>query len=578
MKRNLYMGGMTLAAAFLSLASCSDFSDYNEARADGNATGNQTLWENICANPDLSNFKSLVEKAGFADDLKGDHFYTVWAPTNAYLNLSDYQGMEASQLLEEFVENHVSDYNYTLSGETSERVRTLNKKSYLFTNAGTPTFDGIELVNSNIGSSNGVLHTIGGVMKYYPNAYTYLLSKSEGTDSLKAYFAKYEQSYLDVDNSVVGPIVDGKQTYVDSVIVTANTLNNALRARLDNEDSTYTFIMPTDKAWNDEYAKVKKLYNYRSTMPIKSYNTTTGNSSTASTAVNASYMADSLTRRSIVSNLIYSNNDYYNRWLLTSAADKVVDTLRTTRYKKIGNPETLLSHQVTRAELSNGQAIVVDTIDAHSWDTYSSELKYNATSNFIMSVDGTGGRKNFVIDTLGVTTSYNCLYIDPLAGALPTAMFYLPDVKSDTYQLYIAFAPGYDALKEVEDTLSNQFNVTLEYCNANGSLTTRIFTKGKPTTNVRDEYSTTPFTTKPGVQIENGRVVCDTVYIGQITFPVCYQDVNADNKGPILSVKAYVEDIFDDDMMAAYSRTYRIQSIILKPLELDNYEKSQSNE
>ena len=65
--KKLYKQGASLlclsGAAVLVLAACSDFSDYNEVRTDAAATGNQTLWENIRQNSQLSDFAALVQKA-----------------------------------------------------------------------------------------------------------------------------------------------------------------------------------------------------------------------------------------------------------------------------------------------------------------------------------------------------------------------------------------------------------------------------------------------------------------------------------------------------------------------------------
>ena len=62
-----------MAAGMLTATSCSDFDDYNETQMNAEATGNLSLWENIKQNPNLSDFKELVEKAGFDDELQGSH-------------------------------------------------------------------------------------------------------------------------------------------------------------------------------------------------------------------------------------------------------------------------------------------------------------------------------------------------------------------------------------------------------------------------------------------------------------------------------------------------------------------------
>ena len=49
----------------VAAVSCTEFDDYNKEVADATASANQTLWENIQQNPQLSDFASLVKKADF---------------------------------------------------------------------------------------------------------------------------------------------------------------------------------------------------------------------------------------------------------------------------------------------------------------------------------------------------------------------------------------------------------------------------------------------------------------------------------------------------------------------------------
>ena len=65
-----------------TVISCTEFSDYNEARTDAQASGNQTLWENIRQNSQLSEFAALIQKSGFDKELSQTQYYTVWAPLN----------------------------------------------------------------------------------------------------------------------------------------------------------------------------------------------------------------------------------------------------------------------------------------------------------------------------------------------------------------------------------------------------------------------------------------------------------------------------------------------------------------
>ena len=111
MKKNKYIG-VILAATMLTATSCSDFSDYNDTPADANPAGNQTLWQNISANGDLTDFASLVKKAGFDVELDNSKSFTVWAPKNGTFNVTDYASLSKEDLLQQFVKNHIAEYGH----------------------------------------------------------------------------------------------------------------------------------------------------------------------------------------------------------------------------------------------------------------------------------------------------------------------------------------------------------------------------------------------------------------------------------------------------------------------------------
>ena len=55
------------AAVLMAATSCSDFSDYNDTPVSDVQQAERTLWENISQNDQLSDFATLVKKAGFDD-------------------------------------------------------------------------------------------------------------------------------------------------------------------------------------------------------------------------------------------------------------------------------------------------------------------------------------------------------------------------------------------------------------------------------------------------------------------------------------------------------------------------------
>ena len=135
MKVNKYIGIMMMAASMLVASSCTDFDDYNEVPVDANASAELSLWENISQNSQLSNFKRIIEKVGFNNDLQQSHFYTVWAPLDGTYDAESLLQQDNATLLYRFVKSHVAEHNHLVSGVVNERIHALNEKSFSFEGA-----------------------------------------------------------------------------------------------------------------------------------------------------------------------------------------------------------------------------------------------------------------------------------------------------------------------------------------------------------------------------------------------------------------------------------------------------------
>ena len=126
MKKIKYIGMMMLAATMLTATSCSEFDDYNKEIADATPAGNQTLWQNILQNKQLSDFASILKKVGYDEKLNTTHYYTVWAPLNDTYDANMFMQLSDKALLNQFVDNHIADYSYNASGQIDRRVMMLN--------------------------------------------------------------------------------------------------------------------------------------------------------------------------------------------------------------------------------------------------------------------------------------------------------------------------------------------------------------------------------------------------------------------------------------------------------------------
>ena len=565
----------------LTMAACSDFDDYNEVPASPLAEADATLWGNIAKNPKMTQFKALVERTGFDKELNGSRYFTVWAPLDDTFDAQKVGQLSDSALLRNFVKNHVAEFGKGTSGNGQMTVRALNNKSYEFVyNGETATYADVKISQLNQPSLNGIIHSLDGMATYYDNIYDHL-TPGKGFDSLATYVKRYELKRLNEKTSVEGPIVNGQLTYVFADSITENRLmTNTLRADVENEDSSYTMFIPNDAAWDEAYTRIKKNYNYVKKLMAKEFPQTTEETEPKDVTLDnfpADYTADSLTRRQIVQNLIFSNNDTYNR-LLTDpnhVEDAVVkDTLRTTLGRKLSNPKDLLAH-VTAAgaqRMSNGQVYVIDSLPYHSWETYASiqsVFPYNYQTEvykhyFISESDAQVYRRmednvariyfdKFYRNLNGL----GYVHAVPLtARKQPEMWIQLPEgVLSTKYNIYvITFPPRYEEqlAEEEEGEKTNGLSFTLYYSKTNGTIATEEFKNGNDEEQAEGEKT---YYYPAADQI-------DIISVGQFTFPVCYAGTDY---SPCLRIGQ--KRLSTNAKRKEFSRHLRIAAVLLVPTE-----------
>lgn len=556
-----------IVAAMFAATSCSDFSDYNEIPSTGNMSADKTLWENISQNENLSDFAALVKKAGFDAALSQSHFYTVWAPANGTFEAQALLAEDSTKLLKEFVKNHIAEYNHVISGAIDERIKVLNEKSYDFVGDGAYTYDGLNITTLNQPSANGIMHILNGAAQFYPNIYEQATSATGlDIDSVVKYFKHYEIQTLDTKNSVLGPTVNGKQTYIDSVMIVTNTAFNMLRAKVSQEDSSYTMLAPTNEAWVAQYNKVKKYYNYIGTTLAQDIDeaTSTTSAPTSTVTIDPAYQSDSMAVLRVVSDLFYNNNNYYNDWL-KEEGKQPYDTLNSTTYGYFTNPEEIMSHTISKSKMSNGEFRIVDSLAFHPWEAWAPSMSINprrskvwtgATTTVLVNSD--------LFEEIGYKPKYDnerslqYLWVAPLSGlGKPQLDVKLYDVLSTTYNIYLVLAPSEDFGVDDDGNQfrkANNLNFELSYCDAKGKLQTK----------------------KLNQKVENNPNKVDTVAVGTFTFPVAYYGLG-DKIYPNLKITTSF-GVFSKPMMAKYTRDFRIISILLKPAEMEEFEANATKE
>lgn len=564
---NIIKTGTMIVAAALAATSCSDFSDYNDTPTDINMSADKTLWENISQNEKLSDFAEVVKKAGFDNALSQPHFYTVWAPVNGSFNKAALLQEDSATILKEFVKNHIADYNHGISDSKEERIKMLNNKSYIFDHITSNTFDGISITDINQPSSNGLVHVINGYAQFYPNIYERISSvKDLNVDSVANYFKRYEQVKLDTKNSVLGPTVNGKQTYIDSVMITSNTAFDRLNALVSEEDSSYTMLVPTNEAWVNQYNKIKSCYNYIKTtqaQDIEQAKSTTDYSVKSTVTIDVAYTSDSIIVKNIVDPLVFNHNNRFNNWL-DSEDKQPYDTLLATTYYGFTNPKEIFERTISNEKMSNGSIRIVDSLAFRSWEAWNPVMDFSPRNSRTWNGSNANGSiKAEEFDFFGFKPENNekeldYLWVSALSGfGKPQLDVKLRNVRSTAYNIYIVLAPSMDWGTNADSTRfrkPNLLNFSLNYCTAKGTVAD----------------------VKLNQKVENNPNKVDTLSVGTFTFPVAYYGLGT-NIYPNLKISTDF-NVFDTSKMAAYTRDFRIINIFMKPVELEQFEAQATKE
>ncbi len=593
-----YYIGLTMLAATLAATSCSDFDDYNEVPAEASVEATQSLWEAINSRENLTEFAALVKKSGYDKELSSSRFYTVWAPINGMID-SKWATLDSATLRFQFIENHIADYNHYISAPVNERIRTVNEKSYTF--AGTrdmATFGDIGIFKSNIAGVNGVMHLLDGEAVYRPNLYEYLKGEKDN-NTLAAYVMGYENEILDEKNSVLGPIIDGIQTYEDSVMVITNAYTERINALLSDEDSTYTMIIPTNEAWDEAYSKIKNTVNYGNGT-IKStchyMDNVTHRTVEVTAEVDAAYLSDSLAKRYLTDHLVFSNTNNYNKWLMSGADPAKNDTLYSTRNKKFSSPLEVFAYQQGEPiKMSNGEGRIVSKLNYSPWEWYkpvSGSMNYAAYQNFSVprNVTVRSLREDLskIVNfsgadfTMEFIPNVNFTLFDGTLTSDRNVFFNLVGVRSASYRVYCIVVPpdadldhaSYEPDPEMKQSL---FNASLSYYNpTTGRISDHYFLRTSPdgTTKKPSASSATRVGETEGDYAffnELGRI--DAVYLGDFTFPASYYNIQSNDVSkdqvccPTLTITAPRQS---RDARENYTRALRISGIVLIPTELSN--------
>lgn len=566
----------------LAFGACSDWDDHYDAGASVSGTSNKTLWETISQNDELTDFASVLKAHGYDSLLDGEEKYTVWAPVNGTFSLNSLNNVSSSRAVTQFLQNHIAHNAYVASGEIDERIYTLNTKAHTFT--GSPSsyvISDVSVKDANCPVSNGVLHTLNGFLTFRQNIYESLNTDDYAIDSIVNYIHSYDQTVLDEEKSTVGPVLNGEQTYLDSVVVESNGLfpdasntytGEGFYAYISTEDSSYTMIVPTNKAWTATKKSMEPCFNYiplykyrnevleapasgtakKADLAVDNEELTIGSGSSADVKV----WRDSIVNRYLIRSLLFNDNYEENRKLKTLATGQrlVADSLVITEGDVIYNDDCGdLFEGATRVDKSNGAVWITDSIRYRPWMYYNNKIDLEAEMYSSASFNSSTSRESVTSSNRNpavsgeVSNNAYCLVTPASSVANPQVVFNLyENVRSTSYNVYVVIVPG-NITNANTTPLPNNFRASVGYHEADGTLNEKAFSG--------------TFTSNPEK--------VDTISLGTFTFPAAYYGLGESSAYPYLRLTSRVST----STASKYDRTLRVDKVMLIPTEMDEYIK-----
>lgn len=428
---NSVLSGLWTLAMSVILYSCMDKNWQEHYEQPGVDLPDTRISEYIRTS-DLNLFAQMLEKTGYDKFLSYSQAYTVWAPVDAALEHVDMNDMEK---LEELVKNHIA--RYSISTQSGERdVYMLSGKRVVF--AGN-TFGPCHLTEGNIRLSNGVLHKIDACVPYSPNIWEYL-DRIPGLDSVARYLFSLDEKKFDVYSSpIIEYLSDGRPVY-DSIFYNNNEfLRNV--ADLDQEDTTFTVLMPDNEAWEKAYRSYAPYYRCLE-------------------EDGGEAAQQKMAWKAMLSNIAFSGR------IESPYPDSIFSTGRNVLYQLSD-----LFAGAQKYEASNGLLYVCDSLKITPEKTIynpirieAEESRYGRTGNNVVL-----GEQSYT-DSVYSVSAGRYLEISASADAALTASvtvdFPIPNVLAAKYNVYCVFVPenAYDK----NSTKTNKVTVFMSYVDEKG--------------------------------------------------------------------------------------------------------------
>lgn len=347
------IGFLMFLTALVTFTACESEKWNEHYNIDPSIVSEKNLWETIKSNPDYSIFAWAVKKTGYDQMLASSQMFTIWIPNNQAAALIDTTDTDVDNdmLLKEFVQNHITRFSYPASGTKEARILLLNKKILTFKpENGDYYIDDIKLKDKNILTSNGVIHVIESTIPFFSNIWEYL-TKGNELDSVRNYLFSFDEIFFDAANSIPGDVNEmGETVYLDSVIYNYNIMFWRMGA-MNNEDSTYSVLLPTNTAWEKSYNNIKNYYNYYYL--------------SEATKITADTLQRKHTLRALSQDLVFSHT------IQQMDADTLISTNRNKFYKPLEQASLSLP-------ASNGMIYLTNELKHNHWESWNKEILIEA--------------------------------------------------------------------------------------------------------------------------------------------------------------------------------------------------------
>jgi uncharacterized surface protein with fasciclin (FAS1) repeats len=560
-----YIKVLGLALATLTFNACSD--DWDEHYKVQPQVSGVSLWQTISTDENLSNFKLVLEHCGYDKVLSSPQVFTVFAPTNDYFSEAQANAQKAiydedklkgrkekeNRAIKEFVMNHIALYNHSVSTEFNDTIVMMNGKYLSLINKtvngqSAGSIGDQSFLSSQQPHGNGILYMVDGQVDYFPNVLEQL-DKVDGLDSIAAFFDRYNEYEFIPELSVPGGIVNGQTVYLDSVTQLENDLFGFV-GLLDDEDSTYWMVAPTNDTWNTLVDEYTNYYNYDDKVAKRD-------------SLQYLYSRLAIVRGTVFSATVNPEETLYDSVKSTNAMNY------RSRYLQYGNYDTYyyqyvrpydeggIFSDVDIIQCSNGEVRKANTWNIDKSQTFSQMiLTEGETRSALAYIDGSKEEstnpktRTSMVAVRPGNPFYNkvsgnsFIEIAPTTGAvMPSATFYIRNVLSNMpYDIYAVMVPALavDTLATTIQRLPTLARFTLRYHGQDGKEASKVVLQSK--------METTPD-------------VLDTLLLGtNITIPTCSYGV--DEPQVTLEVENRVGTSQNN---RTHQRTMRLDAIIFKP-------------